>query len=1237
MQKIINSFFFFFFFWAQLNAQTEYCHYDVNPQEASQLSFLQEQIEIFSKQWLTRKSVSNRSIIYLPIKAHILRPDNGIGGLDSLTISAAIDTLNKHFEATDIQFNLCGNINFINNTKFYGSLDMAITAKPSLSSKFNYPNVINVYFSNIVKNGNTQVLGVATNPFSPNKTIGIKNSAALTNVFAHEMGHFLGLWHTFGKNNSCTVQSELVDGSNCAYAGDDVCDTPASPCLGQSGVLDSMCNYIGSLVDNQGQPYTPLLDNFMDYGPLACRKSFTEGQIARMHYFLDRLYSNLDCVVDYSAYCDVAAESSYKGWIESVKIGDSLSLTNNNGGYYFKQTPLLNIKKGNSYELELVPGHICTYFRVKWRVYLDLNHDHDFLEADELVFDGNNLADFSSTISTRFYVKPQAVSGQTRMRIMMEFIDEHFEGIFFPAPLPCESFKQGEIEDYLVNIEDGIFVDNYCINQPYANLSTIPEIFKISDFDRLLGTQNGYGDFRNDTITFVRGRYYQQYGNWAMYTDFNQNEIFDAGEIFSPPGIFQPFYFPIPLTANLGTTRLRIRRSINSIGVGVCDQLNWDEIIDFTVKIVDEPNTIYPPTQSRNNDKWIDYIEIGRNVIRTGNNGGYQKNTQNKLRINNFNRRYIFPLYLTGIDKAGIKGRIYGGVSGQFFVDTDSDGKFTDVGLSDFRNLSVGQYPIRIIGADEVEDYTLNIVYDTTDVDEDYTDINFCNVNNNDGFGAINKLEINPNDNYLYSRTYSKNEPINFFIGLKPGSKSPNIGKHKFYFWADLNNDLQYDNSTELLYQSDTVNSSFNFVINLPNDCKPGFLNYRILGYLLDSITFNYPDPCVLDNFIPTNPNNPKPFWGVEINQGLFVERFVLQSNHFALNYNNFDYTMPVYTNKAWQVSGIPSWIQIEQKTGLFNDSLNLKFEQNNTPISRTALLTVNNEYGTRTIDIIQYSKPFPFLVDTIYLPQSGGEETIEFISTLNLDIRTKNDWFDLKKTRNGDSYKLTLAYKQNHSPYIRIGHINLMTSDSTTQAITIVQSRTEAPYLYAEEHQINLPNDILGSKKTHVFSNLDWTYTIHANPGWLLFWTNLDTIYVPDETCIGTIFFSFAPNSTDTTRRAYVIVKGGGMTDTIFITQDGVVRTKEIVQTESNTLFCFPNPTTQNQFYVQAPTDHEIRSLEVYSSTGLLLYHTEKPAALEGGKYEINIPQGISGMLIVRAATTDKVMLGKILKCDSR
>jgi hypothetical protein len=86
----------------------------------------------------------------------------------------------------------------------------------------------------------------------------------------HEIGHWLGLLHTF--NN------EEIGGDGCTGEGDEVDDTPREAIPSYDGLPRKTC---------KGPGLDPV-DNFMDYSPDGIRHRFTKGQIERMREMLDR-------------------------------------------------------------------------------------------------------------------------------------------------------------------------------------------------------------------------------------------------------------------------------------------------------------------------------------------------------------------------------------------------------------------------------------------------------------------------------------------------------------------------------------------------------------------------------------------------------------------------------------------------------------------------------------------------------------------------------------------------------------------------------------------------------------------------------------------------------------------------------------------------------------------------------------------------------------------------------------
>ncbi|KAH7039739.1 uncharacterized protein B0I36DRAFT_370753 [Microdochium trichocladiopsis] len=91
----------------------------------------------------------------------------------------------------------------------------------------------------------------------------VNGTEYLGEVAVHEVGHWLGLLHTF-------------DGEDCDGEGDSIDDTPAE------GSFEFMACPVGKDTCPD-QPGLDPIDNFMDYSGDGCWNKFTEGQKQRMH------------------------------------------------------------------------------------------------------------------------------------------------------------------------------------------------------------------------------------------------------------------------------------------------------------------------------------------------------------------------------------------------------------------------------------------------------------------------------------------------------------------------------------------------------------------------------------------------------------------------------------------------------------------------------------------------------------------------------------------------------------------------------------------------------------------------------------------------------------------------------------------------------------------------------------------------------------------------------------------
>ncbi len=243
-----------------LHAQTVECGTAFNPNEYN--NYVRSH-----HQRVYANGVRNNDVLYFPIQYHIIRNSSGNMALPASETQVMTNILNNAYKNANIQFYSCSNVEVITNNNYF-ELDKSLESGLSV---YDSPNAINVYVCNTI-NGGT-IAGFSHYPWSGvNRIVFAKDYAKLSTV-PHEFGHYFGLLHT----HETYYGRELIDGSNCATAGDKLCDTPADPGLSDNTV-DCNCIYIGNQYLN-GLPYSPSTRNFMSYSRKSCRTEFTIDQI----------------------------------------------------------------------------------------------------------------------------------------------------------------------------------------------------------------------------------------------------------------------------------------------------------------------------------------------------------------------------------------------------------------------------------------------------------------------------------------------------------------------------------------------------------------------------------------------------------------------------------------------------------------------------------------------------------------------------------------------------------------------------------------------------------------------------------------------------------------------------------------------------------------------------------------------------------------------------------------------
>ena len=378
----------------------------------------------------------------VPIQIHILRTSSGSGGLTTSQITSVINDMNAYYVNANLEFVQCGSINYINNSNYY---DFDQSQESALAGPNDVTNVINIYFFNsITSSSGSGLCGYTRFPPSTDRIFMANSCATNGSTMSHEMGHYFSLYHTHGKTNTGTTD-EYVNGSNCTYAGDDLCDTPADPNL--YGLIGSSCTYTGTTTDANGDTYAPDPTNIMSYSLQTCRNTLTTGQYNRVAYSYANDRSYLSCSgTGTTTYCNSGASSSADSDVENVTLNTINNSTNNCTGYSNFTSMSTTLIVGNSYNLSVTTGDCgSSAYNHRASAYIDWNGDGDFYDSGEEVLTGSFGA--ATTTSTTITVPSSASSPDTvRLRVVCTESS---------TISPCNTYSYGETEDYTIYIGSG--------------------------------------------------------------------------------------------------------------------------------------------------------------------------------------------------------------------------------------------------------------------------------------------------------------------------------------------------------------------------------------------------------------------------------------------------------------------------------------------------------------------------------------------------------------------------------------------------------------------------------------------------------------------------------------------------------------------------------------------------------------------------------------------------------------
>jgi hypothetical protein len=221
-------------------------------------------------------------------------------GATPAQIESEFLSLKASYVANNVCFVNMG-VRYINNSSLDSNFNADTDPTGSALSTYQVAGCINIFYMRKIKGTNTACNppcgygGIALGGIPGTFFLVATGNIGASNTIGHEMGHSLGLLHTFEPYYGY----EKINGANSATAADQITDTNADPYAysANSCYSATACNYTGSCTDPNGASnFSPPYTNLMSYWGSGCGNPVaSNGQFTRVNSFLGSTAALIAC------------------------------------------------------------------------------------------------------------------------------------------------------------------------------------------------------------------------------------------------------------------------------------------------------------------------------------------------------------------------------------------------------------------------------------------------------------------------------------------------------------------------------------------------------------------------------------------------------------------------------------------------------------------------------------------------------------------------------------------------------------------------------------------------------------------------------------------------------------------------------------------------------------------------------------------------------------------------------